>query len=183
MSIINKDLFSYICPSCSGKLLVNDANKTYICESCGNSYDYNYFLSNDTYSKAEKSLLRGEYKSASNMYDFILAKVPNSFIAKVGKVFADNSISGISDYTTNKIGKVPLKRNCSKYKVNLTNEQIRFFDLFEENAELGRRIIERNSKGDLLDPDIKETNAKDREIILKNISEMNEIYKAEIGTN
>ena len=117
MSNINKDLFSYICPSCSGQLLVNDANKTYVCESCGNSYDYNYFLSNDTYSKAEKSLLRGEYKSASNMYDFILAKVPNSFIAKVGKVFADNSISGISDYTTNKIGKVPLKRNCSKYKV------------------------------------------------------------------
>lgn len=179
MSELRKSLFSHTCPSCAGRLNTDAITKTYICESCGNSYDHNYFLSDDIYDKARNALLRKEFKTASSMYDFILMKNPSEFSAKVGKLFADNKIRDFRDYETNIIGKVPVRKDCSRFKENATKEQIRFFELFEENAEAGRQIIERNRK-DFFESYAKE-NAEGYALIRKNILEMKNIYVSETG--
>lgn len=179
MSESKKSIISHTCPSCAGRLGLDENARTYVCESCGVSYDYNYFLSEDIYTKAQNALMRKEYKSASCMYDFILSKNPTEFSAKVGKLFADNKICDFEDYELNIIGKVPIRKDCSDYKVNATPEQIRFLELFEGNAELGRQIIERKLKdsADFFD----EVNSADRTLIKENILEMKKIYESEVG--
>lgn len=179
MSETSKSLISHTCPSCAGRLNVDPTTKTYLCESCGNSYDYNYFLSEDIYEKARNAHLRKEFKSASSMYDFILMKNPAEFEAKVGRLFADNKICDFTDYEYSTLGKSPVKKDCSRYKNNASQNQIRFFDLFELNAEAGRRILERKrmSFADYGD----DVNSEDRALIKNNILEMKKIFEGEVG--
>lgn len=170
-----KNTKEYICPSCAGRIILNEAMKVYECESCGNTFDFNYFMTADLLGIAMKALSNKEFKTASQMFDLLLKKVPSHFEAKVGKVMADSAIAGMSDYSVRRLTTASVKKNCSKYKDNCTEAQVRFFELYEENAELGRGIYEQNIKK-------LKGNGKERieaeNAILRNIEEMKKIYDA-----
>lgn len=72
-------LKSNLCPKCGGLLDIDLDKQIYICSFCGVSFDYEYFREDNVKEVASKAILRGEYGSAKDAYDFMLTKDPHDF--------------------------------------------------------------------------------------------------------
>ena len=77
-------LKSNLCPTCGGLLDIDIEKQMYVCAFCGVSFDYEYFREDNVKEVAYKALLRNEYGSAKDAYDFVLAKDPHDFDALRG---------------------------------------------------------------------------------------------------
>jgi len=77
-------LKSNLCPTCGGLLDIDLDKQMYICAFCGVSFDYEYFREDNVKKIASKALLRSEYGSAKDAYNFVLAKDPHDFEALRG---------------------------------------------------------------------------------------------------
>ncbi len=77
-------LKSNLCPTCGGLLDIDLDKQMYVCTFCGVSFDYEYFREDNVKEVASKALLRGEFGSAKDAYDFMLTKDPHDFEALRG---------------------------------------------------------------------------------------------------
>ncbi len=77
-------LKSNLCPTCGGLLNIDLDRQMYVCAFCGVSFDYEYFREENVKDIASKALLRGEYGSARDAYEFMLTKDPHDFEALRG---------------------------------------------------------------------------------------------------
>lgn len=75
---------SNLCPTCGGLLNIDIDKQMYVCSFCGVSFDYEYFREDNVKEVASKAVLRNEYGSAKDAYDFMLAKDPHDFEALRG---------------------------------------------------------------------------------------------------
>lgn len=82
-------LKSNLCPTCGGLLDIDLDKQMYICAFCGVSFDYEYFREDNVKEIASKALLRSEYGSAKDAYEFVLAKDPHDFEALRGLFLCD----------------------------------------------------------------------------------------------
>ena len=83
-------LKSNLCPTCGGLLDIDLDKQMYICTFCGVSFDYEYFREDNVKEVASKALIRNEYGSAKDAYDFMLTKDPHDFEALRGLFLCKN---------------------------------------------------------------------------------------------
>jgi len=83
-------LKSNLCPTCGGLLDIDLDKQMYVCTFCGVSFDYEYFREDNVKEVASKALLRNEYGSAKDAYDFMLTKDPHDFEALRGLFLCKN---------------------------------------------------------------------------------------------
>ena len=88
----------HTCPTCAGQLRINTELQIYECPFCGVTYDYEYFREDDVLERAERSMKAGEYNSAAEAYDFMLAKEPHNFIALRGKVMIAANAKSMQEF-------------------------------------------------------------------------------------
>jgi len=81
---------SNLCPTCGGLLDIDLDKQMYFCPFCGVSFDYEYFREDNVKEVASKAIIRNEYGSAKDAYDFILAKDPHDFDALRGLFICKN---------------------------------------------------------------------------------------------
>lgn len=93
-----QNMKKHTCPTCAGQLLVNTVLQIYECPFCGVTYDYEYFREDDVLERAERSLKAGEYNSAAEAYDFMLAKEPHNFVALRGKVMISANAKSMQEF-------------------------------------------------------------------------------------
>lgn len=74
----------HICKSCGGPLDIDIDKQLYICPFCGVTYDYDYFREDNVMNIAQKAVMRSEFGSAKDAYEFILTKDPHNFEALRG---------------------------------------------------------------------------------------------------
>ena len=74
----------HICKSCGGPLDIDIDRQLYICPFCGVTYDYDYFREDNVMAIAKKAVMRSEFGSAKDAYEFILTKDPHNFEALRG---------------------------------------------------------------------------------------------------
>ena len=84
-------LKSNLCPKCGGLLDIDLDKQIYICSYCGVSFDYEYFREDNVKEVAFKAILRGEYGSAKDAYDFMLTKDPHDFESLRGLFLCKNN--------------------------------------------------------------------------------------------
>ena len=77
-------LKSNLCPTCGGLLDIDLDKQMYVCTFCGVSFDYEYFREENVKEIASKALLRSEFGSAKDAYEFMLTKDPHDFEALRG---------------------------------------------------------------------------------------------------
>ena len=76
----------HTCPTCGGQLIVNEVRKMYECPFCGVTFDYEYFREDDVLERASRAIRLGEFQSAKDAYEFMLAKEPSNFEALRGMI-------------------------------------------------------------------------------------------------
>lgn len=76
----------HTCPTCGGQLIVNEVRKMYECPFCGVTFDYEYFREDDVLERASRAIRLGEFQSAKEAYEFMLAKEPSNFEALRGMI-------------------------------------------------------------------------------------------------
>ena len=89
-------LKSNLCPTCGGLLDIDLDKQMYICAFCGVSFDYEYFREDSVKDIASKAVLRNEYGSAKDAYDFMLTKDPHDFEALRGLFLCKNKWTDMS---------------------------------------------------------------------------------------
>ena len=80
------NLKKHTCPTCGGQLIVNEVRKMYECPFCGVTFDYEYFREDDVLERASRAIRIGEFHSAKEAYEFMLAKEPSNFEALRGMI-------------------------------------------------------------------------------------------------
>ena len=80
------NLKKHTCPTCGGQLIVNEVRKMYECPFCGVTFDYEYFREDDVLERASRAIRLGEFQSAKDAYEFMLAKEPSNFEALRGMI-------------------------------------------------------------------------------------------------
>ena len=93
-----QNMKKHTCPTCAGQLRINTELQIYECPFCGVTYDYEYFREDDVLERAERSMKAGEYNSAAEAYDFMLAKEPHNFIALRGKVMIAANAKSMQEF-------------------------------------------------------------------------------------
>lgn len=83
---------SNLCPTCGGLLDIDLDKQMYVCSFCGVSFDYEYFREDNVKDVASKAIMRNEYGSAKDAYDFVLAKDPHDFEALRGLFICSNKL-------------------------------------------------------------------------------------------
>lgn len=91
------ELLKHLCSSCGGPLIIDVDAQLYKCPYCGVTYDYEYFREEDVLSKGMSALRRGEFKSATEAFDFILAKDPHDYLALRGSLLAKARVTGVKE--------------------------------------------------------------------------------------
>ena len=91
------ELLKHLCSSCGGALIIDVDAQLYRCPYCGVTYDYEYFREEDVLSKGMCALKEGEFKSAMEAFDFILAKDPHDFLALRGRFLAKGKFMSIRE--------------------------------------------------------------------------------------
>lgn len=137
------ELFSYQCPSCAGRLRLDRNLSVFNCDSCGGTFDYDYFKEDELLEKAEQARLANEYITARKFYDFLLTKEPHNIAAIRGIMLCDiraNSIGKIRlpDY------KLPNKIDWASYKKRANNEYDDYFDRIKNFTKVKQNLA--NSK-------------------------------------
>lgn len=136
-------LFQYLCPSCGSHLILNEERKVMVCGSCGSLFDYDYFREDNLLELADMSLSKGEFDSASKMYEFMLEKEPDNFHALKGQMLCDYSITSVDEVLTKMDDRTFTTRvtNFDKYKSSCSAEHGAYFDKVEEIVTKGRDYI------------------------------------------
>ena len=91
------ELLKHLCSSCGGPLIIDTDAQLYRCPYCGVTYDYAYFDEEDALSKGMTALRRGEFRTAAEVFDFILAKDPHDFLALRGRLLAKAKVTGVKE--------------------------------------------------------------------------------------
>lgn len=68
----------HICGSCASHLVLDKENSVFVCESCGCTFDYDYFMEDSVIKAAEESLQNGDFHAAEKAYSFMLSKEPHN---------------------------------------------------------------------------------------------------------
>ncbi len=163
----NNKLFAYTCDSCGGRLVLDKEKNVFICHSCGNTYDYEYFMGEDILNKASEALKVKEFSTAFDMYEFLLKKEPDNFEGLYGSLFAAYHFAGPKDLTPDRFVSMPKTPSSlpedsyiDRY-INATDESHReFFELFDECKNLGVTISERSIKIAEMEKKVKEMRSK-----------------------
>ncbi|MBR3058899.1 MAG: hypothetical protein IKG93_13170 [Clostridiales bacterium] len=92
MTELNQNIKKHTCPTCGGTLKVDMDRQMYECPFCGVTFDYEYFREDDVLARASRALRAGEFMSAREAYDFMLAKEPHNFAALRGKILISANI-------------------------------------------------------------------------------------------
>jgi len=147
MGTTHKDkLFAYTCPSCAGRLILIKDKANFICTSCGNTYDYEYFMGEDLLLNAKTACKQKEFNAAAQMYEFMLKKEPSNFEALAGLYLSRIRVSEISRFNADTYIEGPVYANLDEFKDKISGEQKRFFELAEENTEIAKEIKNRNGE-------------------------------------
>lgn len=77
---------SNICKQCGGLLDIDIDRQVYICPFCGVTFDYEYFREDNVLEIARKAVVRNEFGSAKDAYDYMLKKDPHNFEALRGQI-------------------------------------------------------------------------------------------------
>lgn len=91
------ELLKHLCSSCGGPLIIDTDAQLYRCPYCGVTYDYAYFDEEDALTKGMTALRRGEFRTAAEVFDFILAKDPHDFFALRGRLLAKAKVTGVKE--------------------------------------------------------------------------------------
>ena len=87
----------HLCTSCGGGLVLDDGAKLYKCPYCGVTYDFDFWGDEDVFSKCMQALRRGEFGTAIEAFDLVLAKDPQHFLALRGRLLAKAQLKSILD--------------------------------------------------------------------------------------
>ena len=93
----------HLCTSCGGGLVLDDGAKLYKCPYCGVTYDFDFWGDEDVFSKGMEALRRGEFGTAKEAFDLVLAKDPQHFLALRGRLLAKAQLKSILDMADFKI--------------------------------------------------------------------------------
>ncbi len=93
-----QNMKKHTCPTCAAPLRINTELQMYECPFCGVTYDYEYFREDDVLERAERALRAGEYNSAAEAYDFMLAKEPHNFVALRGKIMVSANAKSMQEF-------------------------------------------------------------------------------------
>ena len=88
---------THLCSSCGGGLVLDDVAKIYKCPYCGVTYDYGFWGDDDAFSRGMTALRRGEFDTAKDAFDVVLAKEPQHFLALRGRLLAKAQLKSILD--------------------------------------------------------------------------------------
>ena len=77
---------SNICKQCGGLLDIDLDRQVYVCSYCGVTFDYEYFREDNVLELAKKALVRQEFGSSRDAYDYMLKKDPHNFEALRGLI-------------------------------------------------------------------------------------------------
>lgn len=91
------DEVTHLCSSCGGGLVIDDVAKIYKCPYCGVTYDYDFWGDDDAFSRGMTALRRGEFGTARDAFDIVLAKDPKHFLALRGRLLAKAGFKSITD--------------------------------------------------------------------------------------
>lgn len=89
---------THLCSSCGGGLVLDDVAKIYKCPYCGITYDYDFWGDDDALSRGTTALRRGEFDTAKDAFDVVLAKDPKHFLALRGRMLAKARMKSIRDF-------------------------------------------------------------------------------------
>lgn len=88
----------HLCSSCGGGLVLDEGAKIYKCPYCGVTYDYGFWGDDDAFSRGMTALRRGEFDTAKDAFDVVLAKDPKQFLALRGRMLAKARMKSIRDF-------------------------------------------------------------------------------------
>ena len=89
---------THLCSSCGGDLVLDDVAKIYKCPHCGVTYDYDFWGDDDALSRGMTALRRGEFDTAKDAFEVVLAKDPQHFLALRGRMLAKARMKSIRDF-------------------------------------------------------------------------------------
>ena len=89
---------THLCSSCGSGLVLDDVAKIYKCPYCGVTYDYDFWGDDDALSRGMTALRRGEFDTAKDAFDVVLAKDPQQFLALRGRMLAKARMKSIRDF-------------------------------------------------------------------------------------
>ena len=142
-----------VCKTCGGHLVLDEAKRVCVCQSCGNSFDYEYLFGKDLIEDAKEALGRKEFFSAYDMFNFYLAKDPNNKEAVIGKIFSAMEIAEIKELTADRLIQIPSKINIEEFNNKYDGELNDLVNLVDDSLEAAQ-------KARALKVDIKEINTK-----------------------
>lgn len=142
-----------VCKTCGGHLVLDEAKRVCVCQSCGNSFDYEYFFGKDLLGDAGKTLSRKEFVSAYDMFNFYLAKDPNNKEAVIGKIFSALEVTEIKELTADRLIQIPSKIKIEEFKGKYTGELNDMVNLIDDSLDAA-------NKARALKVDLKEINSK-----------------------
>ena len=151
MTDLNTNFFAYSCPTCSGRLVKDDIKKICYCVSCGNAYDYDYYLGLNLMEEATSSLESGEYNSAKKMFEYLIEKEPDNFKANVGMLFSDCEIKNIDSMDEEDFIRTSSTIKTDEYRNRCGKSAEEFFDNFDKANKAGTAIKLNNSKLEAID--------------------------------
>lgn len=82
-------LYPHFCGACGTRLVLEGKSSVFVCLSCGNAYDYDYFPEDSMVDEAEENLRLGDFDSARMSYSYLLYKEPNNALALRGHLLCD----------------------------------------------------------------------------------------------
>ena len=90
-------LYPHFCGTCGSQLILEKKSSIFVCISCGNAYDYDYFPEDSLIDEAEQSLRSGDFVSARMSYSYILYREPNNCLALRGHLLCDLEAKYVSN--------------------------------------------------------------------------------------
>lgn len=90
-------LYPHFCGTCGSQLILEKKSSIFVCISCGNAYDYDYFPEDSLIDEAEHSLRSGDFVSARMSYSYILYREPNNCLALRGHLLCDLEAKYVSN--------------------------------------------------------------------------------------
>lgn len=144
----------YSCPTCGGDLIHKAETANYYCLACGNHYDYDFSLSEDTESRAFKYLEIGEQNASLDLFNDLIRKNPNDSKINIGHFMATFGFTNAKDFNSNVILTRRPMKDLSTYKSRVDNPFAReFFEQLEAtydavitSKEYGKKIPELEEK-------------------------------------
>ncbi len=173
---INEKLFAYICPSCAGHLVLDSAKANFICNSCGNTYDYDYFMGEDLLKKGTDILRKKEYNAAYDMFEFLLKKEPDNTPALLGKLLAEMKVNAVSSLTVESFQDLSEDIDFDSYISLSDDAHMKVFTGLKECSEIGKNfnsrdheIVEAKEKISMLNKEISSLGYKERQYYFTSI--------------